>query len=121
MRGPQYKGFSKGGVKRLFALGDPTKARRLAVVEAAIDAMSLAAIEGWPPGTAYLSTGGGFGPATSESLGRMLKPDVRLVAATDRGDGGESLANRLHHIAQDAKAGFGRLRPVLKDWNAQLG
>lgn len=48
MRGPQYKGFSKGGTKALFWVGDPLQARRVAVTESAIDALSRATIEGWP-------------------------------------------------------------------------
>lgn len=120
MRGPRYKGFATGGSKRLFALGDVVKVRRLAVTEGAIDAMSLAAIEGDAMGTAYLSTGGGFGPAAVSALRQLLRPNVRLVAATDRGRGGELLADRLHRIAKEAGAGFGRLRPATKDWNAQL-
>lgn len=120
MRGPRYKGFSKGGTKRLFGIGDAAGARRLAVAESAIDAMSLAAIEGRGEGTAYLSTGGGFGPMVEHALRRLLCPSVRLVAATDRGQGGEILADRLHRIAKEAGAGFGRLRPSAKDWNAHL-
>lgn len=120
MRGPRYKGFSKGGTKRLFGIGDVAGARRLAVAESAIDAMSLAAIEGQGEGTAYLSTGGGFGPMVNFALRQLLRPGVRLVAATDRGQGGDLLADRLHRIAKEVGAGFGRLRPSAKDWNAQL-
>ncbi|MEY9625453.1 hypothetical protein ABIA27_000488 [Sinorhizobium fredii] len=53
-RGPEYRGFASGGTKGLFRLG-PDTALRLAVTEAAIDAMSLAAIEGLRDGTVYLS------------------------------------------------------------------
>lgn len=120
MRGPRYKGFARGGDKGLFFVGDPVRARRLAVAEGFIDALSLAAVEGWPEGTAYLSTGGGFGPATAEALLALLSDRVRLVAATDQGAGGELLADRLHGLAREAGAGFGRLRPSAKDWNAQL-
>jgi hypothetical protein len=120
MRGPNYKGFSKGGDKALFWLADPRASSRVAVAESWIDALSLGAIEGWPDGTAYVSTGGGFGPATSRTLGALLVPGTRLVAATDRGTGGELLADRLSDIATTAGIGFGRLRPVAKDWNQQL-
>ncbi|MET1047429.1 MAG: hypothetical protein ABWX70_12130, partial [Hyphomicrobium sp.] len=44
-RVPEWRGFSTGGSKVLFRLGAPD-ALRLCVTEAAIDAMSLAAIEG---------------------------------------------------------------------------
>lgn len=121
MRGPGYKGFAKGGDKALFWIGEPASALRFAVAESAIDALSLATIEDWPEGTLYLSTGGGFGPITANALRGLLRPGVRVVAATDRGRGGEMLADRLHGLAKDADAEFGRLRPQAKDWNALLG
>jgi Toprim-like len=92
----------------------------VAVTEAAIDALSLATLEGWPAGTAYVSTGGGFGPTTAEVLRVLLPASSRLVAATDRGQGGELLAERLHALAKEACASFGRLRSSAKDWNEQL-
>jgi hypothetical protein len=77
-------------------------------------------LEGWPEGTAYVSTGGGFGPHAGEALRSLLPVTARLVAATDRGGGGELLADRLRDLAATACAGFGRLRPIAKDWNDQL-
>ncbi|ONF49417.1 DUF3991 and TOPRIM domain-containing protein [Methylobacterium radiotolerans] len=120
MRGPHYKGFVKGGSKALFWLGELPQARRVAVTESAIDALSLAALERIKDGTAYVSTGGGFGPPTAETLRALLSPDARLVAATDRGQGGELLADRLEELALSCGASFGRLRPDAKDWNEQL-
>lgn len=120
MRGPRYKGFSKGGDKALFWLGHLDTTDRVVVTESAIDALSLAAIEGWPEGTLYASTGGGYGPGTDEALRALLLPGARLVAATDQGTGGELLAARLHELATACLAGFGRLRPEVKDWNDQL-
>jgi hypothetical protein len=69
-RGPQYRGLSSGERKALFRLG-PVTALRLAVTEAAIDAMSLAA--GSSDGTLYLSAGGGWSPAMQAAL-RELAP-----------------------------------------------
>jgi hypothetical protein len=120
MRGPQYKGFAKGGDKALFWIGELTSAQRVAVAESAIDALSLATLEDWPGGTAYVSTGGGFGPATAEAFRVLLPATARLVAATDRGQGGDLLAERLRELAASSCAGFGRLRPSAKDWNEQL-
>ena len=120
MRGPRYKGFSKGGTKTLFRLEPVLALDRVAVTEGAIDAMSLASLEGWLDGTLYVSTGGGYGLATETALRVILTPDVGLVAATDRGTGGELLANRLSGLALERGACFSRLRPVAKDWNAQL-
>ena len=120
MRGPHYKGFAKGGDKALFWIGELATARRVAVTESAIDALSLATLEDWPEGTVYVSTGGGFGPKAAQAFRAVLPAASRLVAATDQGEGGELLAERLRNLATASCAGFGRLRPTAKDWNAQL-
>ena len=120
MRGPRYKGFSKGGTKTLFQVGSLSAVGRVAVTEGAIDAMSLAGLECWADGTVYVSTGGGYGPVTEEALRGVLLPNVEMVAATDRGAGGELLATRLGELARACGVRFSRLRPDAKDWNAQL-
>lgn len=120
MRGPRYRGFVKGGTKTLFLLGLATLGECLVVTESAIDALSLATIEYWPRGTVYVSTGGGYGPATAEALQIVLRTCGQLVAATDQGTGGEILACRLSELAAASGAQFSRLRPGAKDWNDQL-
>ncbi|NEI32603.1 DUF3991 domain-containing protein [Rhizobium leguminosarum] len=119
-RGPQYRGFSSGGRKALFRLGSVT-GLRLAVTEAAIDAMSLAAIEGMREGTLYLSTGGGWSPATQAALRELAsRPDTRLVAATDANAQGDLFADRLRAIAEETGCDWKRLRPPEEDWNETL-
>lgn len=118
MRGPHWRGFATGGHKTLFVVGDraPT---RIVVAEAAIDALSLAALEGFQPGSRYASTGGGIGPAT----GRLLAATgaaVEIVAATDADDAGDRHAERIGRIAASAGARFSRLRPSRTDWNDVL-
>ena len=120
MRGPSYKGFSKGGTKTLFRLGNSLSADRVVATEGAIDAMSLASIEGWPDGTLYVSTAGGYGNQTTAALRALLRPGVELVAATDRGIGGELLASRLRVLATECGAEFLRLLPIAEDWNEQI-
>lgn len=120
MRGSGYKGFSKGGRKTAFWVGNIRSAARIVIVESMIDALSLATVEDWPSTTAYISTGGGFGPETAKLLRRMLPAASRIVAATDRGQGGELLADRVHALVAKTSAGFSRLRPEMKDWNEQL-
>ena len=89
MRGPDYRNFSAGGGKTLFRLpGGPGRLPRVAVCEAAIDALSLAAIERCHPDTLYAATAGGMGPATVATLQRLLSalaadPVGILIAATD--------------------------------------
>ncbi|MDH7804506.1 MULTISPECIES: DUF3991 and toprim domain-containing protein [unclassified Rhizobium] len=119
-RGPEYRGFASGGTKVLFRLG-PDTALRLAVTEAAIDAMSLAAIEGLRDGTMYLSTGGGWSPSTEAALRQLAsRPDALLVAATDANLQGEMFAERLRALAHETGCDWSRLRPPEEDWNETL-
>lgn len=119
-RGPEWRGFSTGGAKLLFRLGS-ADATRFCVTEAAIDAMSLAAIERLRPGTLYLSTGGGWSPSTESALHAITaRPDVLLVAATDANSQGETFAERLRVLAEDGGCNWQRLRPPSDDWNACL-
>lgn len=119
-RGAQWRGFASGGSKLLFRLG-PQKAGRICVTEAAIDAMSLAAIENIRRDTLYVSTGGGWSPATEAAL-RALgeQPNARLVAATDANPQGEVFVARLRELAGEIVCDFERLKPVAEDWNAML-
>jgi hypothetical protein len=119
-RGPRWRGFATHGTKVLLRLGasDP---RRLCVTEAAIDAMSLAALEALPADTVYVSTGGGWGPPSVEALRALAAaPGVELVAATDRNPQGERYAQRLAALAAEQGCPFSRLAPELDDWNDQL-
>lgn len=119
-RGPEWRGFATGGTKILFRLG-ATHATRLCVTEAAIDAMSLAAIEGMRDNTQYLSTGGGWAPATATALRELAgRADAHLVAATDANPQGDAYADRLRRLAEDVGCSWLRLRPTSDDWNDVL-
>jgi hypothetical protein len=119
-RGLEWRGFAAGGRKILFRLGAP-RAARICVTEAAIDAMSLAALENIRRDTLYVSTGGGWSPATEAAI-RLLgeRPDVRLVAATDANPQGEAFVSRLRELAAELSCDFERLKPAAEDWNAML-
>ncbi|MEH6953008.1 DUF3991 and toprim domain-containing protein (plasmid) [Nitrobacter sp. NHB1] len=119
-RGPQWRGFATGGAKELLRLG-PCAAARVCVTEAAIDAMSLAAIQVLRPDTLYVSTGGGWSPASEQAIRRLAEgPGTRLVAATDNNRQGEVYADRIRLIAAEAGAGYARSRPRAGDWNEDL-
>ena len=119
-RGPEWRGFATGGSKVLFRLGWQDAVRHC-VVEAAIDAMSLAAIEGLREGTAYLSTGGGWSPRTDAALRALCsRPEALLVAATDANVQGDIFGQRLRQLANDVGCGWQRLCPPRDDWNAVL-
>ena len=119
-RGPGWRGFATGGAKVLFRLG-ASQAQRLCVTEAAIDAMSLAALEDLRADTLYLSTGGGWSPATAMTIRSLVeRPGVNLVAATDNNKQGDVYATRLLAIGEETGCKAERLRPVADDWNADL-
>jgi hypothetical protein len=119
-RGPEWRGFATGGSKILFRLGSPITTR-VCVTEAAIDAMSLAAIDGLREGTLYLSTGGGWSPQTTGALRDLVsRTDAQLIAATDANSQGDAYAERLRALADEVGCQWLRLRPPSGDWNDVL-
>lgn len=119
-RGPQWRGFATEGAKELFRCGPPGS-ERICITEAAIDAMSLAAIEVRRSDTLYVSTGGGWSPATDHAIRNLAKrANVCLVAATDNNRQGDVYADRIRAIAGEASAEYARLRPRTDDWNEDL-
>jgi hypothetical protein len=128
MRGSDYRNFSAGGGKTLFRLpGGTGRLSRVAVCEAAIDAMSLAAIECSRRDTLYAATAGGMGPATITALQELLRdlatdPAGSLIAATDADTAGRRCATRLAGMATEAGVRFDTILPPdgLNDWNDAL-
>lgn len=116
-RGPKWRGFANGGSKTLFRFGAPSE--RICITEAAIDALSLAALEGLRPGTLYASTGGGWSPSTVDAIASAAR-NATLVAATDADPQGEVYADRLRAMADRIGSDFMRLKPRLNDWNEHL-
>ncbi len=77
MRGPASRNFSTSGDKTLVRLpGGPACLTRIAVCEAAVDAMSLAAIERVRREMLYAATAGGMRPAT------LADPNVEVQVGT---------------------------------------
>ena len=128
VRGPAYKGSLTGGRKSLFCFshGKQTRRARLVLAEAAIDALSRAAIERLRVDTIYAATGGGMGPGTITALELLLalrnSPDALLESATDANPAGDRYAARHQEIAEKIGVPFNRLRPPIKDgdWNDVL-
>jgi hypothetical protein len=119
-RGPQWRGFASGGAKELLRLG-PSAASRICITEAAIDAMSLAAIQVLRPDTLYVSTGGGWSPSSEKEIRHLAqRRGTRLVAATDNNRQGDVYAERIRLIASETGAGYARSRPRTGDWNEDL-
>ncbi len=119
-RGPSWRGFATGGAKELFRLG-ASDCTRVCVTEAAVDAMSLAALEELRDDTLYVSTGGGWAPATEDAIRALARrAKVLLVAATDNNRQGEVYAGRIRAIAEETGSRFARSRPRADDWNEDL-
>ena len=96
-------------------------ALRICLTEAAIDAISLAALEGLREGSLYLSTGGGWSPATEAAVRSLAsRSGAQLLAATDANAQGETFAGRLRDIAEEASCEWFRLTPPAEDWNDAL-
>jgi hypothetical protein len=125
VRGPDYKGSLRGGTKTLFRLAGGSSPTRLAVLEAPIDALSLAAIEIIRRGTLYVATGGGMGHGTLDALRAVLAhlraPGSVFVSAADANPAGDRFAAQHQAIAAEAGIPFERLRPTSgTDWNDVL-
>lgn len=128
MRGPQYKGCVRGGDKSLFCfMGGDAPILRLVITEAAIDALSFAALDPITNGTLYVSTGGGMGPGTLKTLDNLMeKLSVRkrvvIEIATDKDKGGEGFAELLLNNFQQHGLIMRRTVPTgeYKDWNDLL-
>ena len=126
IRGPEFKGAVRGGRKTLFRLAGGRQPTRLAVTEAPIDALSLAALEELRADTLYVATGGGMGPGTHPGAARALSaiagvPDAVLHSATDANAAGERYAARHAELAAAAGVAFARLTPTAgSDWNDVL-
>jgi hypothetical protein len=99
-----------GGVKSLFRLplrGSPLP--RLVVTEAAIDALSLAAIENHRGDTVYAATGGGMGPGTIAAIETLLVdiarlPDALFCSATDANGPAPITCEKIRHPVRAASA-----------------
>lgn len=129
VRGPTYKGSLTGGCKSLFCFPHGKQARhgRFVLAEAAIDALSRAAIESLRKDTIYAATGGGMGPRTIAALEALLlalkgSPNALLESAADANPAGDRYAARHQAIADEIGVPFKRMRPPIEggDWNDVL-
>jgi phage/plasmid primase-like uncharacterized protein len=130
LRGPDTHICLGGTVKTLFRFqpGSVQPVRRLVICEAAIDALSFAALDtARVPGTVYASTAGGMGPETIAAIQTHLAamkalPEAVLVVATDDDDAGNAFADTLYRLADDADVAFMRRLPPdrAKDFNQTL-
>src|SRR5580692_10468000 len=87
---------------------------RLVLAEAAIDALSVGAIESLCDNTLYAASGGGMGPGTIAALEALLTAMATLPGAL--------FAERHRSLAEKFSVPFARLRPPIEDgdWNDVL-
>ncbi|WP_338333711.1 DUF3991 and TOPRIM domain-containing protein [Acetobacter sp. LMG 32666] len=130
LRGPDTHICLGGSVKTLFRFkpGAGTQVKRLVVCEAAIDALSFAALDNErTPDTLYVSIAGAMGPETIAALKTHLADMAHIdgslfVVATDDDDAGNHFADMLYDFAFDANVTFTRRLPPdrSKDFNQTL-
>ena len=128
MRGPNFRGFTTDGLKTLFRfVAGKGPLSRLAIFEAPIDALSMAAFEQLRSDTIYVATTGGMGPGTVLALNQLLaelvdEPDAIVAIATDNDIPGERHAARLAAMVEAANLPWVRAKPPsdAKDWNKFL-
>lgn len=128
MRGPDFRGFTADGAKTLFRFARGRgKFSRIAIHEASIDALSMAAFEQLRGDTIYIATTGGIGPGTILALkqlfGELSAQTGAIVAiATDNDKPGERHAKRLAELIEAANLPWERAKPPAdaKDWNKFL-
>jgi hypothetical protein len=109
IRGPDFKGSLRGGRKTLLRFrGSARLLQRLAMLEAPIDALSLAAMEETRADTLYVAKGGGMGPGTVAAiqapLAGLREAGGVLVSGTDANAAGDRYAER--HAALAAESGI---------------
>ena len=99
----------------------------MVLAEAAIDALSVAAIESLRSDTFYAATGGGMGPGTIAALEALLAsiarlPGALLCSAADANGPGDRFADRHRSLGEKFRVPFARLRPPIEggDWNDVL-
>ena len=128
MRGPSYRGITADGTKSLFRVARTSGPfSRLAIFEAPIDALSMAAFEQLRRDTLYVATAGGMGPDTIIALQHLFEDLATqraaiVVIGTDNDKPGERHADRLVALVEAANLGWERAKPPggAKDWNKFL-
>lgn len=116
--------FATGGTRSLFAVraGTAGDLEALVITEGAVDALSLAQIDGCPAGHAFLSTAGAPSRSQREQIGRAASvlPNVRTVILAQDGDeAGERQAETLRErLKLPPHVTVRRRRPPKNaDWN----
>ena len=116
--------FATGGTRSLFAVraGSAGDLEALVITEGAVDALSLAQIDGCPASQAFLSTAGAPSRSQREQIGLAARslPNVRtVILAQDHDEAGERQAETLRERLKVPPHVTVRRRrpPENADWN----
>ncbi len=117
-----FTGFARGGTKAIWHSNNLAIAKRVVIVESAIDGLSHAQLHK-NPDSAYVSIGGQMSEHQQTLLRRVFERatnrEAEIVIATDNDPGGDSLAGEIQKLIP-AHGQFLRSVPAKKDWNAEL-
>lgn len=119
-----FTGFARGGIKAIWHSNNLATAKRVVIVESAIDGLSHAQLCK-NPDTAYVSIGGQLSDRQNALLRRVFERttsrerETEIVIATDNDPAGESLAGEIQNLVP-AHGRFSRSVPARKDWNDEL-
>jgi hypothetical protein len=120
IKGPDFEGFAKGGVRLLCRMGPVEGAEpvKIALTESGIDALSLAQLVGHR-NALFCSTGGALSEHTLNQVERLAGkyPAAEILLAFDNDEGGQVFAEQVEK-ALAGRDGVRRLVPKGgKDWN----
>ncbi|MHB8989212.1 MAG: toprim domain-containing protein [Desulfobulbia bacterium] len=117
-----FTGFARGGTKAIWHSNNLATAKRVVIVESAIDGLSHAQLHE-NSDAAYVSVGGQMNNLQHTLLHRVFEraanQEAEIVIATDNDPAGESLAEEIQRLVP-THGQFFRSMPARKDWNAEL-
>lgn len=94
--------FAKGGLKTVSILGDTDTASRMIILEGGLDALALAEIEKRED-TIYVSTGGGFGPKTEDTIQKLAEGREILLSGFDNDKAGKAMHDKITSVLPSLK------------------
>lgn len=115
MDGPEWSGFARGGNRSLCCLGEEQTARRIVMTDTAMNALSLAEIEGHRRDTLYVSTGGNP-QAPGLALLQTLASGRELVIAMTSGQIPDEAFRKLAGLPADRIEYLAANGPVEEPW-----
>jgi len=120
IKGKSFAGFSKGGQKRLFAVG-ATHPNRIAILESGLDALSMMQYE-QRQDTLYVSVGGAFGRSAVEQLRLLAErhPRAEVAIAVDNDAVGDCYTAQLREALPQERITDARPPSPGTDWNDVL-